>query len=343
MTSPPLGRERARHGAAWFLLWSALGLLAVFRLAPLSESLGYARRVPAWLLLAGLAVTGLDGLLGAARIQLFSGALHPGLRFRTSLAACVANIFLGGVTPSQSGGGPAQIYVLCKDGMPFAAATLSSVMCFLNSIVFLLGCAAFVTFFHPGRALPGGLVLLSRGTLALFTAVVAAFLLAVLAPRTFERLFRGLLRAVPPLERALSRRGWTESFARSVHEYHGIMGFYLTRARGALLGGALLTALIYVNKFAAAWVVLRGLGGTASFADVLVIQMVQLLVFYFAPSPGASGVAELTAGLLMGPLLPRGSAGVFTALWRTFTLYLGMVAGGIVFFRYLLREDRGGR
>lgn len=340
MEGPPITSRRVTHGAIWFVLLSALGLLAVFRLAPFSESVDAARHLEPWCLLAGSALAVLDWILGAARIHLYSGALHPPLRFRTSFAAGVSNIFFGGVTPSQTGGGPAQIYVLWKDGMPFAAATLSSVMCFLNTILFLLGCAAFISLVPSDHALPAGLALLSRGTMALFAAVIGIFLLAVLAPGFFEGAFRSLLRRIPPLERAISRRGWADSFARSLHEYHGIMAFYITRARGALVGGALLTVLIYLNKFSIAWVVLRGLGGTASFADVLRLQMIQMLIFYFAPSPGASGVAEVTSGLLMGPLLPPGSGAVFTVLWRTFTLYLGMLMGGAACFRYLFGAER---
>jgi uncharacterized protein (TIRG00374 family) len=341
VASPPISRRSAKHGIAWFLFWSALGLLAVFRLSPLAAGVAHARAIRPEYLLLGLALAVLDGLLGALRIHVFAGALHPPLRFRSSLAACLANVFVGGVTPSQTGGGPAQIYVLWKDGMPFAAATVSSVMCFLNSILVLLGCAVFVSVGGPGRVLPAGLLLLSRGTVVLFAAVIGVFLFAVLRPARFERLLRAGLRRVPALERALSRNGRLDAFALSVHEYHGIVRFYLARARHALIAGPLLTALIYGNKFSVAWVVLHGLGGTAPFGDVLFLQMLQFLVSYFAPSPGASGVAEVTAGILMGRLLPPGAEGVFAALWRMFTLYLGMLAGGLVFFRYLFREERG--
>lgn len=335
----PISSARARSGARWFAACSLLGLVGIFSYASFSESLTYLRHLQPFYLIAGSLLSLLDCLLDSARLYALSGALHPPLRFISCFRASVSGIFMGGVTPSQTGGGPAQIYVLYKDGMSFTTATVSSLMTFLATMVFLIGCGVYLTLFHPIPSIDPSLILLSRTTLALFAAIIMAFFLAVLRPVVFERLFCALLGCVPRLQHWMGRKGWTETFTRSIYEYHDIVVFYFTRAKLALSSGMALTVLMYLNKFFIAYVVIRGLGASAPLGEVIFIQMILFLIFYFAPSPGASGVAELTSGILMGHLLPPHSQAVFTVLWRSFTLYFNMLVGGIIFFRYLVRDE----
>ena len=335
----PISRRHARRGVRWFVTCSALGIVGVLGYTSFSESLVSLSRLRPSYVVVAILLNLLDWLLGSARIYAISGALYPPLKFISCFKADVSNIFLGGVTPSQTGGGPAQIYVLYKDGMSFANATVSSLMCFLATMVFLIGCAVYLTMFPPSLPLNPSLIFLSRTTIILFVTIIIIFFSSVLRPAIFERLFRALLCRLPRIQHWMERKGWREVFVRSIYEYHDIMTFYVTRARLRLLAGMAFTVLIYLNKFFIAYVVIRGLGASSSPGEVVYTQMILFLIFYFAPSPGASGVAEFVSGMLMGHLLPPHSQAVFTILWRSFTLYFGMIVGGIVFFRYLTRDE----
>jgi hypothetical protein len=101
-----------------------------------------------------------------------------------------------------------------------------------------------------------------------------------------------------------------------------------------------MSLLIYLNKFLVAWVILQGLGMPAPLAEVLRLQELQYLVVYFAPTPGASGLAELSAAQIMHPLVPSAVFGAYVILWRTFTLYLPMTWGGLLLTRTFLVRDR---
>ena len=113
--------------------------------------------------------------------------------------------------------------------------------------------------------------------------------------------------------------------------------------RGVLLGvavGGVLGALAWIDSGflvigLIAFVVLRGLGGTADVMTVLYMQVVLLLIFYFSPSPGASGFAEITTIAVMGSVIPNGAQGAFVLLWRFFTLVLNMMIGAGVLVSYL--------
>jgi uncharacterized membrane protein YbhN (UPF0104 family) len=84
-----------------------------------------------------------------------------------------------------------------------------------------------------------------------------------------------------------------------------------------------------------AWVVLKGLGVHADLWSVLYMQVVLLLIFYFSPSPGASGFAEVTTMAVMGSVIPKGFEATFIILWRFFTLVLNMMIGAGVMIGYI--------
>ncbi len=55
-------------------------------------------------------------------------------------------------------------------------------------------------------------------------------------------------------------------------------------------------------------------------------------MIYFAPTPGASGVAELSAVWLFARLMPQQVLLIYAVLWRLATTISGAVIGGLVMF-----------
>ena len=66
-------------------------------------------------------------------------------------------------------------------------------------------------------------------------------------------------------------------------------------------------------------------------------QALQFAVMTVAPTPGGSGVAEVTTIGLMAGLVPSALLVSYTVLWRIFTGYAGIAAGAVVVTRDLLR------
>jgi hypothetical protein len=147
---------------------------------------------------------------------------------------------------------------------------------------------------------------------------------------------------MPGIGRRLEQRHMVERLFDTVGRYHDLMTRFLVRGRMLFSIGLLLSALIYLNKFMIAWVVLKGMGVDADVLQVLYMQVVLLLIFYFSPSPGASGFAEITTMAVMGSVIPKGGAGAFVLLWRFFTLVLNMLIGAGILVGYLSRK-RGRR
>jgi uncharacterized protein (TIRG00374 family) len=339
MTDKTISTRKTIRGLKIFIALTLLGLLFLLFRSSIPESYELLKHFKFKYILFAIALNGTDWFVGGLRIWILSGAVHKELKFSSSFKASMSNIFMAGVTPSQTGGGPAQIYVLYKDGMSLAKATISSMMCFISSVLVLTLSALYLNFIYRVEINNTTFTFLSRTTISIFISIFFLFLLSLIRPSAFENGIRRLLNFLSPIKRFLERRGWLESFLKGVREYHDIVGFYLKEGKRAFFIGILLTAIIYLNKFSIAYVVVHGMGFDPPYVKVLYIQMLLLLIFYFAPSPGASGVAEMSAATLMGVLIPKSSHAIFVILWRTFTLYLGMAIGGSIFMKYLLKSE----
>jgi len=74
----------------------------------------------------------------ALRMWLLCRVLQPGVRLWTCVKAEWANVAVSLLTPSQSGGGPGQIYLLSRDGVRVGTALTASLISFAGTMVGLL-------------------------------------------------------------------------------------------------------------------------------------------------------------------------------------------------------------
>lgn len=288
--------------------------------------------MPWWTLAVGMTQVVLDQLLGGMRIWACARGVGAPVAFSTCVGANCANVFLGGVTPSQSGGGPAQIWLLVRGGMPFAAATVASACTFLGTIATFLTLALHVTFGSAAPP-PAGLRLFTAATVAVFGLCLVASVSALLRPAWVHGPLRRSVARLPRFGAQWADGARFHGLQRLVNDAAQWLGRGMRRGKRWLGLGLLLSFAVYANKFSIAWTVLRGLGVPVAPAAVLRSQELQYLVTYFAPTPGASGFAEYSAVRLVAGVLPDGMLGAYLIAWRTFTLYAGMFLGAVVLLR----------
>jgi len=323
--------EKIRRGFRIFVVLTILGLVYVLYRSSFADSIDHLRRFKwPWLLLA-LSMAVFDWVAAGLRIWIFAARLQPGIRLISCIRAALANIFLGGVTPSQTGGGPGQIYVLYKEGMPvFDAMIVSFLGAFLGTAIVLPLCGLIFTLFFDPVSVDFRLQYLVKGAIVTFGFILLVAVLGLVNPRLLQNGLRRLIGLIPPLYRKLEHSGKMQVMTDLVDRYHHMMRFFLRRAKLVFLAGFVLTGMIYFNKFMIAWVVLRGLGIAADFWEVIYSQMVLILIFYFAPSPGAAGVAEVSTAEVMKGIITPGYEGAFVLLWRLFTLFISLAIGALV-------------
>jgi len=72
-------------------------------------------------------------------------------------------------------------------------------------------------------------------------------------------------------------------------------------------------------------------------SQVFLIQFILNFIVYFSPTPGGSGIAELSSYQMMGSLT-ESLLEIYTLIWRFFTNFLGVGLGGLIVLTLLRRE-----
>ena len=335
-------RASIRKGFKLFAAITLVSLIVLFYATMSRESFRALARIEVHYLLLALflSVAG-DWVLSASRIHVFVRLLSDQVGYKSSLRASLANLCMAAITPSQTGGGPAQILVLNREGLSMPKSIAVGVVTFISTLVFMLILALILS--GMGLHNSAGLKfqrLFRYGSWA-FALVFGVFLLLFTKPAIFGLMVdRGASALYRIMGKGYRRPRWIHRFFYYAEECHATFALYLRRGKGTFLAGIGLTFAIFFNKFIIAWVVLKGLGLNPGLVQVFLIQIMILLIVYFSPSPGASGAAELVSAALMARIVPREMLPVYTILWRFFTLYLGVAVGGTMLLRYLGKGDR---
>ncbi len=322
--------KRIRLGAQLFIAFSLIAYFILFQRSSIGESIHHLRNFDLRYFALALGLVVVDWVISGTRILLFARKVHSSIDFGACWRSCLVHVFLAGVTPSQTGGAAAQVYVLYAEGMRVIDSTVVLfVGGFITTVIVLLA-GATMLLLHPQMIAPE-LRVLSIISFGVYVLILVVIVLTLIRPDGFKRVLGWLLRRIPRV-RNTNAVGRMSSM---VDRYHDLMTGFFLRGKLVFTLGLVLTALIYVNKFLIGWVVVRGLGLHADVGQVLYLQIIPMLVFYFSPTPGSSGLAEVSTMAAMAPVVPASYQAVYVLLWRFFTLVINMIIGAGVVMSYL--------
>jgi len=300
------------------------GGMETFRTAP-PPSPGY--------LVLGLLFAAGDLAVGGLRLWVLAHRLAPRVTWRDCIRVNLGNMCMAGLTPGQTGGGAAQLYLFARAGLRWRGGVAVGTINFLTSIALLaiFGTVGLVAF---RDTLPAWLRASSLTTVSLLMALILAGVLLI-----GKGQFLG--RFDDPEHEPASRVGrWIRKSRRFVHDSLEIARELLREHPGHCWATLPLTLLIYVMKFAYTWAVFRAFQPTGHFDEMVGALIVLILSLYFAPTPGASGIAEGATTAFLSSTLPTASAVGFVLYWRSLTLYVPILLGGFVLLAQLRRDAR---
>jgi len=337
-----ISKKRIRRGLQFFTLVSLGSVFVIFLLTHSHMTTEALKSIEPFWLLCAIPFIVLDWLGGGYRLYLFSRVFHPAIRFKICVKANLANYFLGSITPSQTGGGPAQIYMLYVGGMPAVEATSASLMAFFSTTFFLIIAGTCMFMFRGSLPFSGGYLSHLFNIGMIFFLVVAVFMIIALA---FPGFYRELSRIIVSIVSHVRKKDYLRVGSRAngaidaIDRCHRQLIHYARRHFHIFLAGILVSGVCFISKFAVAYVIVRSLGIQASFMEVALLQMTIILINYFFPTPGASGAAELSSAALMSAIVPKGLIGFYVILWRMLSTYVSVgVGGGVVLHELGKRE-----
>jgi uncharacterized protein (TIRG00374 family) len=288
----------------------------------------------------------LDTVACGIRIWVVCRLLQPGIGFWTCLKAEWANVGVAMLTPSSSGGGLGQIYMLNRGGANAGSAIAISFITFLGSMVALL-CLGLYNLLFSGFSDMG---LLLRTAVWGFTLIAVFVILAAVWPGLFRVLIMliyqayWVFRSPPEAQDESSQASVGRVAAKLVHmthTYQDNVRRFVRRGKGSFVIVCLLSLGFLLSRCLMAFLCLRFLGiQTSTLGDVMEIQMALILLVFLAPTPGGSGLAEGVSLSFMSSVVPVGFAPYYNLLWRFTTLYLAASVGLFFLFRTMVYDAR---
>jgi uncharacterized protein (TIRG00374 family) len=330
------------RGLEIFLLISLLGYGAV---------LLYGNNLPAFIqslkgvhwpwLLVGLGLASMDWIGGGLRLWVVARHIHPNPPLRGMILAGGMSAWAAYLTPLQSGAAPMMIYTMRRYGLSVPVAMTSTLMTFIATVAFfaMAGPLAFV--FGAGKSLgdKGNVLGLSLydlflGSWGIFAFLGVLFFFVIFFPRIVRDFINWIAGKVGKRSRRVAAK--LEKLRAGVDEAHkSVVAFNTGRGWLALLWATIISGPSHANKLLAGYVALRAVGIHANFVDILLVQTLITFLLYFAPTPGASGVAEVLSTVVMSVYVAKGTAPLYTLIWRLILSYYTIAFGFLVFSRWV--------
>ncbi len=256
------------------------------------------------------------------------------LDFAAGTRGQLAWYFFANVTPTVVGGGPVATFYVARDAdLPVGQSAALMLFCmllnqlwFVAAIPVLIGASFTIDLIPAGAGMWGARgLLLCFAVLFLWGGAFAYFTL--LRPRSLVELVDWCLQW--PVLHRFRDRGMQEmrSYFRSAQR----LG---TRPLSFYGWGFLLTALIWLSRYAIVFFIVRSLHA----ADTVLLffrSAATMLVGLIMPTPGGSGGLEGLYALFLGPLMPDTLTAPTLLLWRLLDFYLFIALGAYLFLHQI--------
>ena len=298
----------------------------------------------------------IDAFACSLRMWVVCRVFQTGASFRTCLKAECANLGVSMLTPSQSGGGFGQIYLLNHGGVNVGTALTISLITFLGSLVGLLCVGVYslliLRISYVGPFFPGAI--------GLFTLLLVMLILSLIRPGLFrfavvkiDRALRHICNRVRSFyTRWLSGRDAIEQKSdqtgRLAAKLVNLIYIYQKDARRFLKKGkasfgivCFLSLIFILSRCLMAFFCLRFLGVEGStLGHVIEIQLAVTFLIYFVPTPGGSAIAETISCAMMAEIISTGFFPYYNLLWRGSTLYIAAIAGLLWIMQAITQDIR---
>jgi len=267
--------------------------------------------------------------------------IHVDLNYLVKLA--FINMFLSNITPFATGGAFAQIYFLNKKYISIGDATAATTIKTVLPIIFFFITTPIILIADKNlfKILPSGNNLIYILSLVLIYFLAAYGFYKVLKNTNIikRNLFKimDLLVQKKIISKNKVKRLRNNSFLEIDIFALNIKRFLKGKKKYILLS-IIFMILYLISLFMFPVILIIGLNSSISTGQIICIQILLTFITYFAPTPGATGVAEGGFTLMFSSFVEKNDIVSLTFSWRFFTMYLGMLIGLIIFYAEIAKN-----
>ena len=255
-----------------------------------------------------------------------------------SLKTSILGKYYDNITPLAAGGQPFQMYYLAKEGVPSGVAGAMPVVNFFFSQLSFVIIGVLLFTFNMDALAPGAVVLAYVGALISITVPLAVILFS-LFPKTTWKITKKLLKLLNRMHIIKDLPKAKKKVRAIIFDYARSLGL-LTKSKLMVIMNIVLSLCMQIAYCSVAFFVLRAFGDTTSnYIDVLTMCFAVYAAISYIPTPGASGAAEISFGLIF---VGMATHTVFwgTLLWRGISYYLTLVFGIAVILRNSFKSKK---
>ena len=253
------------------------------------------------------------------------------------------NMFLSNITPFATGGGFAQIYFLNKKDISIGDATsattiktiLAIVFFFVSTPIILITNKNFINILSSSSNFIYSLAFIILYVLLVWglykaiknTEIIKGYLSKVLTLLVHKRI----------ISKVKAEKYRNDSFLAIDVFSLNIKRFVNGNKKNISLSIVFMILYLF-TLFMFPVILIRGLNSSISTFLIISIQILLTFVTYFAPTPGATGLAEGGFTLMFSAYVGKNDIVALTFLWRFFTMYIGMIIGLIIFYLEMIKK-----
>lgn len=256
--------------------------------------------------------------------------------FVSCLKYSFIGFFFSYITPSSSGGQPAQMYYMKKDGVKIGYSTLIMLLVTIayKSVLVILGLVLLIFNFDAVFLYGGKLGWLLALGFFLNNAFIAGLAFIVARPDWARRFGISVLNKLTDwkLVKEKDHGKALDKINRICDTY--VIGSSYLRENAAVVAKVFgITLIQRLCLFMVTWVVYKayGLSGV-SLIDIVTMQVMIAIGVEMLPLPGAAGVTEASFILVFEKIFGENLVKPALLLSRGLTFYAVLIAGGIVTF-----------
>ena len=254
------------------------------------------------------------------------------LSFWTSLKVTMIGQYYSALTPFASGGQPVQVYYMHKHGVPVGIGTsaMTVKMILFNIAMVSTGLVGFIL--HFGYFVESAPVALPFGILGLLlnSALIVFFWVMFFNKSFSSRVVKFFARLLSKFHIVKDLEG-TEKKIDSVLEDYFVCIEFIKKNPKKMVWLFFATLFQTLCLMSVSYCIYRAFGFNGVSPVLFVtLQYVLYIAVSYVPLPGASGAQEGGFVLFFGGILPEDKTYIVMIIWRFFTYFISIIAGGAV-------------
>ncbi|WP_338536558.1 lysylphosphatidylglycerol synthase transmembrane domain-containing protein [Helicovermis profundi] len=281
--------------------------------------------------------------MDALRLYYILKSIHQNIEVKYLMKLVFVNMFISGITPLATGGGFVQVYYLIKKGISLGDAVVSTTIRTAIPIVFfiimtpivLIVDKDYINLFSNGFSLP----IITIGVL-IYVAIALVFYKLLNNIKSIKWFFYKLLKFAIK-KRIISKKTFKKVirivFKELDNFIKSIKKFFHSDSKNIFLS-VLFSLLFLFSLFLFPVLIVNDLGYNVSLASIIGIQIIVTFIMYFAPTPGATGIAEGSFAIIFAQFVDKSNILSVIFIWRFFTMYIGVFIGMLIFFTGIVKS-----